>query len=211
MRAFRMMSYDVILSLHTVHLYSQCIEKDIPFRLLSHWEPTCHTADMTLFECDVRIWSELQRAPPDDRVTTSVKATNKQACPLPDRKLGAAEALPCLICRQHLLPPCRIIATLSDGVHRSMLDGCFDFSLYDTSVACHVVLCLSGIRARPWQMCFSFHSACLQIGLALTNRPAWQTCCRRSGGLTRKPQASAASHWSSGLAANLWSRMSALY
>lgn len=40
----------------------------------------------------------------DDKVTRGVKAAYKQACPLPDRKLGAAEALPCLICQQHSLP-----------------------------------------------------------------------------------------------------------
>lgn len=72
--------------------------------LLSHWEPTCHTADMALFECGAYMWSELQRAPPDDKVTRGVKAAYKQACPLPDRKLGAAEALPCLICQQRSLP-----------------------------------------------------------------------------------------------------------
>lgn len=37
--------------------------KGHPLWLLSHWEPTCHTADMTLFECDVYMWSELQWAP----------------------------------------------------------------------------------------------------------------------------------------------------
>ncbi|KAM7402602.1 hypothetical protein PAMP_017826 [Pampus punctatissimus] len=79
----------------------------------------------------------------DDKVTRSVKAAYKQACPLPDRKLGAAKALPCLICQQHSLPRRLITATMSDGVHNSMLDGCFDFSLCDTSVACHIVLCLS--------------------------------------------------------------------
>lgn len=80
---------------------------------------------------------------PDDKVTRGVKAAYKQACPLPDRKLGAAEALPCLICQQRSLPARLIIATMSDGVRNSVLDGCFDFSLCDTSVACHVALCLS--------------------------------------------------------------------
>lgn len=41
---------------------------------------------------------------PRDKVTRGVKAAYKQACPLPDRKLGAAEALPCLICQQRSLP-----------------------------------------------------------------------------------------------------------
>lgn len=36
----------------------------------------------------------------DEKVTRGVKAAYKQACPLPDRKLRAAEALPCLICQR---------------------------------------------------------------------------------------------------------------
>lgn len=43
-----------------MHLYYW---KGHPLWLLSHWEPTCHTADMTPFECNVYMWSELQRAP----------------------------------------------------------------------------------------------------------------------------------------------------
>lgn len=41
--------------------------------------------------------------------------------------------------------PLRLITAtpVSDGVHNSMLDGCFDFSPCDTSVACQVALCLS--------------------------------------------------------------------
>lgn len=40
-------------------------------------------------------------APTDDeKVTGGVKAASEQACPLPDRKLRAAEALPCLICQR---------------------------------------------------------------------------------------------------------------
>lgn len=39
---------------------------------------------------------------PDDKATRGVKAAYERACPLPDRKLGAAEALPCLICQQRL-------------------------------------------------------------------------------------------------------------
>lgn len=37
--------------------------KGHPLWLLSHWEPTCHKADMTLFELSVHMWSELQQAP----------------------------------------------------------------------------------------------------------------------------------------------------
>lgn len=54
---FRVISYDVILSWRTAYW------KGHPLWLLSHWEPTCHAADMTLFECSVYMWSELQRAP----------------------------------------------------------------------------------------------------------------------------------------------------
>lgn len=36
----------------------------------------------------------------DEKVTRGVKAAHKQARPLPDRKLRAAEALPCLICQR---------------------------------------------------------------------------------------------------------------
>lgn len=142
------------VSAHCAFVLTQRIEKDIPFGC-------CLIGSLPVTRL---IWRSLNAActcdqsgskHPDDKVTRSVKAAYKQACPLPDRKLGAAEALPCLICQQRSLPPRLITAAMSDGVHNSALDGCFDFSLCDTSVACHVALCLSASWARPGQMCSS--------------------------------------------------------
>lgn len=45
----------------------------------------------------------------------------------------------------------RLISTTSDGARGSALDGCFDFSLCDTSVACHVASRPSEGSARPGQ------------------------------------------------------------
>lgn len=67
---------------------------------MSHWEPTCQPADMTLFECKRVHVIRAAASTADDKVTRGVKAAYKQACPFPDRKLGAAEALPCLICQR---------------------------------------------------------------------------------------------------------------
>lgn len=69
-------------------------------RLLSHREPTCQPADVMPFERQrVRVIRAAASAR-DEKVTRGVKAAYKQACPLPDRKLRAAEALPCLICQR---------------------------------------------------------------------------------------------------------------
>lgn len=68
--------------------------------LLSHREPTCQPADMMPFERQrVRVIRAGASAH-DEKVTGGVKAAHKQACPLPGRKLRAAEALPCLICQR---------------------------------------------------------------------------------------------------------------
>lgn len=119
---------------------TQCIEKDNRLRLLSRWEPTCHTADMTLFECGVYMWSELQRAP---RVTkwlgVSKQPTNR---PVLSQTGSWEQQRRCLVSSASSAL-CLVTAAMSDGVHNSVLDGCFDFSLCDTSVACHVALCLS--------------------------------------------------------------------
>lgn len=137
------MSYDVILPWRTVRLCSHSVlKRTSPLAVVSLGAYLSHGwYDALWMQCVHVIRAAVST--PDDKVTRSVKAACKQACPLLDRKLGAAEALPCLICQQCSLPPRLITASMSDGVHNSMLDGCFDFSLCDTSVACHVVLCLS--------------------------------------------------------------------
>lgn len=144
--------------------------------LLSHWEPTCHPADMTLFECSTYMWSEQRKSTPHDKVTRGVIAAYKQGLSSPRQEAGSSRGA----ALSHLPA-----ATTSDGVRDSVLDGCFDFSLCDTSVACHVVFCLSASGSRPGQMRLSSLSLCVQTGLALTNRPARCTACGRSGGLRR--------------------------
>lgn len=147
--------------------------------LLSHCEPTCHTADMTLFECSAYMWSELQQAPQMTKwLGVSKQPTNR---PVLSQTGSWEQQRSCLVSSASST----ITATMSDGVHSSVLDGCFDFSLCDTSVACHVALCLSASWERPGQMHLSSLCPCLQTGLTLTNRPAWYTSCGRSGGLMR--------------------------
>lgn len=149
--------------------------------LLSHWEPTCHTADMTLFECSVYMWSELQQAQMTKWLGVSKQPTNR---PVLSQTGSWEQQRRCLVSSASSAR-CLITATMSDGVRNSTLDGCFDFSLCDTSVACHVALRLSASWARPGQMRLSSFCPCLQTGLALTNRPAWYASRGRSGGLMR--------------------------
>lgn len=141
----RMMPYDVILSQCAAHLYScRVLKRTSPLAVVSSgaylsagwydalWTPT-HTCDQSYSSTD------------DEKVTGGVKAPYEQACPLPDRKLRAAEALPCLICqRRHIW-----------WWARSAPDSCFDFSPCDTSVACHIALWLSESLARSGH-CSSF-------------------------------------------------------
>lgn len=69
--------------------------------LLSHREPTCQPADMTLFECErvhvIRAASEHRWWQSDWGCQGGLQTFPSVS---PDRKLGAAEALPCLICQQ---------------------------------------------------------------------------------------------------------------
>lgn len=82
--------------------------------LLSHWEPTCQPADVTLFECErvhvIRAASEHRWWQSDWGCQGGLQTFPTVS---PDRKLGAAEALPCLICQQ----PARLMvrATLRAG------------------------------------------------------------------------------------------------
>lgn len=87
---------------HWAFVLTQCIEKDIPFGC-------CLIGSLPVTQL---MWRSLNAVctcdqsgskHPDDKVPRSVKAAYKQACPLADRKLGAAEALPCLICQQRSL------------------------------------------------------------------------------------------------------------
>lgn len=61
---------------------------------------------MTLFECERVHVIRAAAGTTDDKVTRGVKAAYKQACPFLDRKLGAAEALPCLVSSQPHLMVC---------------------------------------------------------------------------------------------------------
>lgn len=151
--------------------------------LLSHWEPTCHRADVTLFECSVYIWSEPQPTPPHDKLTwVSNRPTNR---PVLSQTGSWEQQRRCLVSAASSAR-CLIATNVSDGVHESVLDGWFDASLCDTSVACHVALCLSASRAQPGPTCFSCFLSCLQTGLSLTNWPAWLEWFGRSGGLKRR-------------------------
>lgn len=181
------MSYDVILPWRTVHLCSHSVlKRTSPLAVVSLGAYLSHGwYDALWMQCVHVIRAAVST--PDDKVTRSVKAAYKQACPLLDRKLGAAEALPCLICQQCSLPPRLITASMSDGVHNSMLDGCFDFSLCDTSVACHAVLCLSCERDRGksashlsvrvykqgWRLQTGQHGMCCAEG----QNALWDTRC----------------------------------
>lgn len=187
MRAFKKCCQMMLFCLSAMCICTHIVYwKRHPLWLLSHWEPTCHMADMTLFEWKCVHMIRAAVNTPTWQSDWSVKAAHKQACPFPDRKLGAAETLPCLICQQRSLPPCLITENVSDGVHKSKLNGWFDFTLCDTSVACHVVLCLSVSRAQLGQTCLSCFLSCLQTGPLLTNWPAWSETSGRSGGLKRR-------------------------
>lgn len=164
MRAFRIMSNDVILSQYSMHFCSHMYWKGHPLWLLSHREPTCHAADMTLFECDMYIWSELQRA---TQMTEWLECqSNPTNRPVLFQTGSWEQQRRCLVSSASTPstpPPCLVTANMSDGVQDSMLDGgWFDFSLCDTSVACHVVLCPSVRQARPGQAGISWLLSCLQ-------------------------------------------------
>lgn len=99
-----MMSYDVILSWRAVHLYSHSVlKRTSPLAVVSLGAYLSHGWCDALWMRRVHVIRAAASAP-HDKVTRGVKAAYKQACPLPDRKLGAAEALPCLICQQRSLP-----------------------------------------------------------------------------------------------------------
>lgn len=89
------------LSWRTVHLHSHSVLKRT-----SPLAVVLLRAYLSQGWCDA-LWMQrvnvirAAASTPDDKVTRGVKAAYKQACPLADRKLGAAEALPCLICQQH--------------------------------------------------------------------------------------------------------------
>lgn len=127
--------------------------------LLSHREPTCQPADMMPFERERVHVIRATASADDEKVTRGVKAAYKQACPLPDRKLRAAEALPCLICQRRRIW----------WWARSTPDSCFDFSLRDTSVACHIASGLSRSLARSGRgSAFRNRThACKQAGVVL--------------------------------------------
>lgn len=121
------MSYDVILSWRAVHLYShRVLKRTSPLAVVSLGVYLSHGWYDTLWIQHTHVIRAVASTP-DDKVTRSVKAAYKQACPLPDRKLGATEALPCLICQQRSLPRLLVTATMSDSVHNSHAGRLFWF------------------------------------------------------------------------------------
>lgn len=142
--------------------------KGHPLWLLWHWESTCHAADLTLFECSVYMWWALTW-----QSDSSVRAAHKQACPLSDRKLGAAEALlvssassapcPCLITQTCLMVCTTVRVWIRPAWHICCLSEC-------------VVLVCEWVC--PGQMCTSL---CLILSVltnrAHVNQPASTDCC----------------------------------
>lgn len=89
---------------------------------------------------------------PDDKLTGSVKAAPQTGLSSRRQDAGSgrgARLVSSASSARCFAPSPRplVTATTSDGVHNSALDGCFDFRLCDTSVACHVAS--SASRARP--------------------------------------------------------------
>lgn len=124
--------------------------KGHPLWLLSHWEPTCHTADMTLFECSVYMWSELQQAPKMTKwLGVSKQPTNRpvllQTGSWEQQRrclVSSASSARCLPASSQ--QPCLMVCTTPCWT--AVL-----ISVCDTSVACHVVLSvceLSAMRAN---------------------------------------------------------------
>lgn len=183
------MSYDVILSWRSVHLYSRSVfKRTSPLAVVSLRVYLSYRWYDALWMHCVHVMRAAASGP-HDKVTSSVNAAYKQACPLTDRKLGAAEALPCLICQQRSL-----VRRLPASSQRPCLTACTTPSWTAVLIQpvwhicclshCVVPVCeLSATRAKraPRPL-----GRCLQPGLVLTNRPAPYAPCRGSGGLTKQ-------------------------
>lgn len=140
-------------------LSAQCIcthavySKGHPLWLLSHCESTCHTADMTLFECTVYMWWELQRAAHMTKwLVVSMQPTNR---PVLSQTGSWEQQRRCLVSSASSV---RLFAVSlpRHSAHvwrraRLRAGRLFWFSLCDTSVACHIALCPSVSWARPVQ------------------------------------------------------------
>lgn len=119
------------------------------------------------------------RAPastPDDKVTGGCQGSLQTGLSSPRQEAGSSGGA----ALSHLPA-----ASVSDGEHSPTPDGCFDFSLCDASVACHIMLSPSCEPSTPGQQRFSSFCPCLRTGLAFTNRAAWSTSWERSGGLMK--------------------------
>lgn len=112
--------------------------KGHPLRLLSHWEPTCHMADMTLSECSGCMWSALHWAPQMTKwLGVSKQPTNG---PVLFQTESWEQQRRCLVSSAssaRCLPASSQQTCLM--VHKHILDSWLDFSLCDTSVPCRVV------------------------------------------------------------------------
>jgi len=164
--------------------------KGHPFWLLSHWEPTCHAADMTLFECSVYMWSELQRAPQMTKwLRVSKQPTNRpvlfQTGSWEQQRrclVSSASSTRCLPAssQQTCLMVCTSPCWMAD-----LISACVTHLLLVTS--CRA---LSVSRARPGPMCFSSLLSSLQTGARVHKQASMIRVVQRVRGAVEAQRAS---------------------